>query len=147
MKNALELRFASAADPPDAQRHIVRVRFAEAVRKQTALDLHDDEALHAFRLACKRLRFALERLRPRAPEMKRAQTLLSRLTGELGLAHDCAQLGLLADECNAPLVAARARRDRDRYVIRARRLWRHAFRETGEFAQLAAYAGFTWSVS
>ena len=147
MKSALELHFASAAAPEDAQRHIVRVRFAEAMRKQSALERHDDEALHAFRLACKRLRFALERMQPQPPDMKRAQTLLSRLTDELGWAHDCAQLALLADECGAALVAARARRDRDRDVIRARRLWRHAFRTTGEFGQLAAYAGFTWSVS
>lgn len=147
MKDAVELRFASAADTQEAQRHIVRVRFAEAMRKQAALERRDDEAVHAFRLACKRLRFALERLQPQPPQMKRAQMLLSRLTDELGWAHDCAQLALLADESHAPLVAARARRDRDRYVIRARRLWRHAFREAGEFAHLADYAGFTWSLS
>lgn len=147
MKNALELRFASAAGPQDAQRHIVRVRFAEALQKQAAFDGRDDEALHAFRLACKRLRFAIERLQPQPSGMDRAATLLSRLTDELGWAHDCAQLAQIAGECSAPLVAARARRDRDRYAIRARRLWRHAFRATGEFAELADYAGFNWSAS
>lgn len=147
MKNALELRFASAASPQDAQRHIVRVRFAEALHRAPALNSHDDERVHAFRLACKRLRFALERLDPQPPRIERAVALISRLTDELGWAHDCTQLAEIADECAAPLVAARARRDRDRYVLRASRLWRHAFRSSGEFAELANYAGFTWSVS
>lgn len=137
----------NTASPEDAQRNIVRVRFAQALHQQSALDSHDDERVHAFRLACKRLRFALERLDPQAPGIERALLLLSRLTDELGWAHDCMQLAQIALECAAPLVAVRARRDRDRYVLRARRLWRHAFRSSGEFAALAQYAGFTWSVS
>lgn len=137
----------NTASPEDAQRNIVRVRFAQALHQQSALDSHDDERVHAFRLACKRLRFALERLDPQAPGIERALLLLSRLTDELGWAHDCMQLAQIALDCAAPLVAVRAGRDRDRYVLRARRLWRHAFRSSGEFAALAQYAGFTWSVS
>ena len=137
----------NTASPEDAQRNIVRVRFAQALHQQSALDSHDDERVHAFRLACKRLRFALERLDPQAPGIKRALLLLSRLTDELGWAHDCMQLAQIALDCAAPLVAVRAGRDRDRYILRARRLWRHAFRSSGEFAELAGYAGFTWSVS
>ena len=137
----------NAASPKDAQRNIVRVRFAQALHQQSALDSHDDERVHAFRLACKRLRSAIERLDPQPPRVDRAEALLSRLTDELGWAHDCTQLAQLAGDCAAPLVATRARRDRDRYVLRARRLWRHAFRSSGEFAELAGYAGFTWSVS
>lgn len=145
MKSAAELRFASVPTAALAERHVVRVRFAEALQRQSSLGGKDDEALHAFRLACKRLRFAIERLDPQPPGFARAAALLSRLTDELGWAHDCSQLAALAGECGAPLVAARARRDRDRYALRAHRLWRHAFRNTGEFAPLAAYAGFDWS--
>jgi len=145
MKSPVELQFSSVADAAQAQRHVIRVRFAEALQRQSSLDGDDDEALHAFRLACKRLRFALERLDSQSAQLKRAQTLATRLTEELCFAHDCAELAQLARENQADLVAARARRDRDRYVACARRLWRHAFRTTGEFEALAEYAGFTWS--
>jgi CHAD domain-containing protein len=147
MKTAIELRFAAVENVAQAQQHIVRVRFAEALARQGALDGADDDALHAFRLACKRLRFAIERLHPRPPDVERSQTLLARLTDELGGAHDCAELAKLAVKSDAPLVAARARRDRDRYVTRARALWRHAFESSGDFAALARYAEFSWSRS
>lgn len=147
MKDALQLRFTALDTPDKAERHVVRVRFAECLQCQPALEGEDDELVHAFRLACKRLRFALERLDSPSPELKRATSLLSTLTDELGWAHDCARLAEVAAECNAPLVTARARRDRGRYLTRARRLWRHAFRTNGEFAALASYAGFSWSVA
>ena len=146
MKDPLQLRFPPSETPAHAQRHVVRFRFAECLQRQHALDDDDDERVHAFRLACKRLRFALERMDPQLPELKSATALLSVLTEELGFAHDCARLVQVAGEHDAPLVAARARRDRERYLTRARRLWRHAFRTNGEFAPLASYAGFTWSL-
>jgi CHAD domain-containing protein len=141
------LRFSANGGVIEAQRHIARVRFAECLQRQSVLDGGDDAALHAFRLACKRLRFALERMEQAPADLDRAIALCGRLTGELGGAHDCARLAELADGCNAPLVAVRARRDRDVYVRRAQRLWRRAFSSHGEFAPLARYAGFTWSVS
>jgi CHAD domain-containing protein len=130
----------------EAERYVTRVRFAECLQRQSALDGRDDEALHAFRLACKRLRFALERLEQAPADLDRAIALFGRLTDELGFAHDCARLAELAAESDAPLVAARARRDREAYVRQAQRLWRRAFGTQGEFAALAHYAGFTWSV-
>lgn len=144
MKEPLALRFTTVPDAAHAERYIARVRFAEALHKQSALEKGDDEAVHSFRLACKRLRFAIERIRVHAPELAPAAELLSTLTDELGWAHDCAELIDLAREVQAPLVEARAKRDRDRYVLRASRLWRHGFLESGEFAALARYAGFTW---
>ena len=147
MKDALALHFSSAATPAQAQQHIVRVRFAEALARESALTQGGDEEVHAFRLACKRLRFAIERLEDADPAVQAAAKILGRLTDELGGAHDCAQLAQLASECGAPLVARRARDDRDRYVARGARLWRRAFREEGGFAALATYAGFTWSTS
>jgi CHAD domain-containing protein len=146
MNQPLQIRFPALQTPDQAQRHVVRVRFAECLQHQPQLEDDDDERVHAFRLACKRLRFALERMEPQNDDLRRAGSLLSTLTDELGNAHDCARLAEFASECGAPLVAARARRDRARYLLRARRLWRHAFRTNGEFAPLAAYAGFTWSL-
>lgn len=129
-----------------AQRHVVRVRFAECLQRQAALDGSDDERLHAFRLACKRLRFAIERLEPQPQGLEPAANVLSALTDELGCAHDCSELAAYAAKCEAPLAVPRLRADRDRCVIRARRLWRHGFLERGEFATLAEYAGFSWSI-
>lgn len=146
MKSALELHFRSIASVADAERYVVRVRFAEVLQRQAALD-GDDETLHAFRLACKRLRFALERMQEQTPEIRDAQKLVAQLTDELGEAHDCARLQELAREHAAPLTAARAQRDRNRHVERAKRLWRHAFRSAGEFTALAQYAGFSRSDS
>ena len=145
MKDALALHFSSLATPAQAQQHVVRVRFAEALARQSALKQGNDEDVHAFRLACKRLRFAIERLENPEPAVQAATKILGRLTDELGGAHDCSELARLASECGAPLVAQRALRDRDRYVARAARLWRRGFREEGGFAALATYAGFTWS--
>lgn len=147
MKDALALHFSSHATPAQAQQHIVRVRFAEALARQSALTHGDDRAVHAFRLACKRLRFAIERLEDADITLQSAAKIFARLTEELGGAHDCSELAQVARECDAPLVAARALRDRDRYLARAARIWRRAFREEGGFAALAAYAGFTWSTS
>ena len=126
-------------------RGVVRVRFAQCLRNQAALSGEDDEALHAFRLSCKRLRYAIERLEPAPAALEPAAKLLSALTGELGCAHDCSELAAYAVRCGAPLAAPRALADRDRCVARARRLWRRGFLDRGEFAALAEYAGFTWS--
>ena len=145
MSAPLALRFSGVTDGAQAQRCVVRVRFAEALRIQSALESSDDERVHAFRLYCKRLRFAIERLEAPPPGLDRAAALLSKVTDELGFAHDCAQLIDLAKETPAPLVQARAKRDRDRYVERAARLWHQAFAADGAFAPLAAYAGFSWS--
>lgn len=146
MKDATQLRFGSLATTEQAERHVVAVRFAECLQRQSALEGEDDDQVHAFRLACKRLRFAIERLEVRIPQLEETAEAVAAMADELGFAHDCARLARLAEECGAPLVAARARRDRTRYVTRARRMWRSAFRTRGEFAALAAYAGFTWSI-
>ncbi len=146
MKEPVELRFGSIS-PAEAERHVLRVRFAEVLQSQSALSGDDDEALHAFRLACKRVRFALERIEGQQPHLTRAAALLNRLTDELGGVHDCARLVELAEESKAPAAAARARRDRDAYVSRARRLWHEAFRSNGEFTVLAQYAGYSRSFS
>lgn len=146
MKDPLQLHLRSLQTPAQAERHVIRVRFAECLQQQPALEGDDDERVHGFRLACKRLRFALERLEPQPDELKRAASLLATLCDELGWAHDCARLAEFGSECGAPLVAARALRDRARYLARARRVWRHAFRTSGEFAPLASYAGFSWSM-
>lgn len=133
--------------PERSQQQIVAMHFARCLRQQWALTRGGDEHVHAFRLACKNLRFALERLDPPQEDLEPARSLLELLCDELGYAHDCTRLAQLAQERRAPLTAARGRRDRDGYVARARALWRTAFRDHGEFEQLAGYALFRWDLA
>lgn len=147
MKDAREIAFAGIATPDDAVRHVVRLRFAECLEKQAALSGGGDEAVHAFRLACKRLRYAVERFEQTKTMLAPAAELLSGIADELGAAHDCVVLAARAGTCGADLVTQRALADRDRYVRRAARIWKRGFEEHGAFAPLAAYTGFHWSTS
>ena len=63
----------------------------------------------------------------------------------IGRAHDCVVLAQRAANVGAALAAAHARRDRDRYVERARQEWRRAFGQDSPFALLAQATGYTWS--
>lgn len=144
MKSGREITFSGVDSPEQAAQFVLRVRFAECLEKQGALDGDDNDAIHAFRLACKRLRYAIERfeLAPLQP----AADALKRVTDELGSAHDCVVLARRASDCGADLVAERALRDRDRYVRRGTRAWREGFADGGVFATLAQYTGFDWSM-
>ncbi len=147
MKEARAIDFAGVSSPDEAIPFLLRVRFAECLEKQGALNGNDDEAVHAFRLACKRLRYAIERFEDAAEDLKPAAELLSRITDELGAAHDCVVLANRASECKADLVARRALRDRNRYAKRGKRLWYGAFKAEGGFEALALRTGFQWNTA
>ena len=147
MKSARDLTFPGISSPDDAVRYLLRVRFAECLEKQRALSDGDDEAIHGFRLACKRLRYAIERTPKPGVDLEPAGELLSTITNELGCAHDCVVLAQRAAQCNADRVARHALQDRNRYVRRAQRLWSRAFERNGTFAALAGFTGFRWSVA
>lgn len=144
MKEPREIAFAGIATPEDAVRQVVRLRFAECMEKQAALSGGDDEAVHAFRLACKRLRYAVERFEQTKATLAPAAELLSGIADELGAAHDCVVLAARAGKCSADLVAQRALAGRDRFVRRAARIWKRGFEDQGAFASLADYTGFHW---
>lgn len=144
MKAGREIDLGDLQTPEDAVRRLLRVRFAECLERQAALAGEDDEAMHAFRLACKRLRYAIERSVAQHPELEAAADVLSKMTDELGAAHDCVVLGRRAEQTGAHIVASRTRQDRDRFVKRARRLWRAAFAAGSPFAALAQFTGYTW---
>lgn len=105
----------------DCARSIVRGHIDRCLRLQAALDTNDNEAIHEFRLACKHLRYAIERfdLRQLAAEAE----MLGKITDELGSAHDCVLLAKLARKNGASAVTWRALQDRSRYVKRGRALW------------------------
>lgn len=144
MKGGRAIDFSAVADSEDAIREILRLRFAELLERQAVLTGEDDEAMHAFRLACKRLRYAIERFPEEHPELQPAAELLSQMTDELGAAHDCVVLGGHAEKAQANIARFRTRQDRNRYVKQARRLWQHAFRRESPFAALAQFTGFSW---
>lgn len=146
MKDARELRYRGAQTADEAISFLLRVRFAECLEREPGLLSHDDEAMHALRLSCKRLRYAIERFADRLPDLEPAVEFLAQMTDALGLAHDCVVLAERSRQIGASLVELRARRDRDRYVAHARRLWRRAFRKKGALGALAAHTGFTWEL-
>jgi CHAD domain-containing protein len=147
VKHGRELAFDGIRDAKDAVALILRVRFAECLERTTALFGEDPEAMHAFRLACKRLRYAIERFHEEVPELEPAANFLARVTDTLGCANDCTVLIERSRRCGTALVAERAQQDRDLYVRRARRLWRRAFKRRGALGDLAQYAGFNWELS
>jgi|SRR5579884_644995 len=146
MKAARDLTFPGVADAGDAIRYLLRVRFAECLAHQNALNDDDDEALHAFRLACKRLRYAIDRTPEPGIDLKAVASVLSNITDELGCAHDCVLLARRAAKCNADRVARRALQDRNRCIRRTQRVWSSGFETDGAFAPLAQFTGFHWSL-
>lgn len=143
MKAGRAMSYNGTQTPIEAVRALVRVRFAETLERSGALMRDDDEAIHAFRLACKRLRFALERSADQLP-LSAAAGVLSAISDELGSAHDCVVLAQRARDCNAPAVVRLALIDREKQIRRARRTWRSGFGRNGAFAELAAFTRFSW---
>jgi CHAD domain-containing protein len=105
----------------DVIERALRERRRDCFALAPALYTHDDDAIHRFRLACKRLRFAIEGFE--VESLAHAAEALSDITGELGSAHDCVVLSERARRCDAGAVAWHAMQDRGRYVKRARALW------------------------
>src|ERR1700758_612232 len=105
----IDLTVACGVD--DAMRRIAIVRFAElltlapALRTQRARDLHD------FRIACTRLRYALERFTRKEPSLLEAASRLSQLQEALGNWRDRAQLLAMVPELQ--LTARRIATERD----------------------------------
>ncbi|HZZ64755.1 MAG TPA: CHAD domain-containing protein [Candidatus Baltobacteraceae bacterium] len=137
----------AADSPQSAIRSLLRLRFAECLEQQHVLSSQDDDAIHAFRLACKRLRYAIERWPQELPQLQPAAQLLSEVTDELGNAHDCAIIADRAQACNANVVGRMVQSDSRRYVARAIVRWRAGFRAQGAFAPLAAFTAYQWSLN
>ena len=145
MKDVRAVPLEGINRPVDALRQLVRVRFAECLEKQEALMGSDDDAMHRFRLACKRLRFAIEREPESEAGLKPAAELLSRITDQLGCAHDCVVLARRAQDCGAQGAVNLAMRDRARCLRAARELWQRGFKSNGPFESVAAFTGFHWT--
>ena len=120
-----------AATPQDVLERVVRTRLNEALNLSSGLESRDRQALHDFRIACKRLRYALERFESLDPSLQATAEQLAELQDALGEAHDrdvlLAILPLLMPNTEHRLVE-----EREAYVDRAIEIWR-SLREAGAF--------------
>lgn len=136
-------RVTAAASIEGMRRQIVRLRLAEVLVGAPALERGEAAPLHDLRIACKRLRYALELHREELPaEAQAAERILAALQDLLGEIHDCDVLLAMAAKGDGGGAARMIDRDRRGLLARVRRLWRGAFAADGSLDALAAYAGF-----
>ena len=101
---------------------VLETRLREVRDLTTGLRSRNQQGLHDFRIACKRLRYALERFEALDPSLESAAQRLAELQDALGEAHD--RDGLLA--ILPPAMATTERRlraEREASVDRAVAIW------------------------
>ena len=104
-------------------RQVLKTRAREVQRLAAGLEHRDKRGLHDFRIACKRLRYALERFEDREPPLQATAECLTLLQDALGEAHDRDVL-LAVLPPTMPQTERRLREEREAYVNRASVLWR-----------------------
>lgn len=109
-----------------AQR-IVRTRWREARALSSGLEQRDMKSLHQFRIAGKRLRYALERFQEDDPSLHDGAQQLAQLQDALGEAHDRDVLLAILPP-SMPQTQSRLQTERERYVDDAVALWGKAER-------------------
>jgi CHAD domain-containing protein len=67
---------------------VLRGRSSEVSALAPGLERRDNQGLHDFRIACKRLRYAMERFEPLEPPLETAAQRLALIQDALGEAHD-----------------------------------------------------------
>ena len=75
-------------DARELVRRVLHTRFDEVRRLTGGLEQRDERGLHDFRIAAKRLRYAVERFCKIEPSLESFAQVLSRLQDALGDAHD-----------------------------------------------------------
>ena len=101
---------------------VVHARHEEAASLSSALASRDMQALHDFRIACKRLRYAMERFCDRVPEFEQTAVRLAEIQDALGEAHDRDVL-LAVLPPTMPETERRLTEERESLVERANQLW------------------------
>jgi CHAD domain-containing protein len=139
---SIDLTIACGVD--DAMRRIAIVRFAELLTLSPALRTHRPCDLHDFRIACKRLRYALERFTSKEPSLLEAASRLSQLQEALGNWRDREQLLTMVPALE--LTARRIANERDDALSRANALWRDAFATYGPFEGLMRFTGLGYGL-
>jgi CHAD domain-containing protein len=109
-------------EPRELAERVLQTRLREARGLTQGLQRRDKQGLHDFRIACKRLRYALERFGALEPSLAEIAERLARLQDALGEAHDRDVLLAILP----PAMAATERRlrtEREECVDRAGALW------------------------
>ncbi len=101
---------------------VLQTRLAEARALGNPLDRRDKQGLHDFRIACKRLRYALERFGSLNATLDEFADKLASLQDALGEAHDRDVLLTILPP-TMPETERRLMRDREACVDRAVALW------------------------
>jgi CHAD domain-containing protein len=120
---ARRIELDGVSDPRELVTQVLQTRLSEARLLASALERRDARGLHDFRIACKRLRYALERFEGLDPSLESAAEQLGSLQDALGEVHDRdVLLSMLASD----LARTHERLDRERadYADRAADLWR-----------------------
>jgi CHAD domain-containing protein len=101
---------------------VLRGRWCETSALATGFERRDRQGLHDFRIACKRLRYALERFEPLEPSLQMAAEQLALVQDALGEAHDRDVLLAILPPAMGQ-TQRRLQAERDAYVDRAEGLW------------------------
>jgi CHAD domain-containing protein len=82
------IELSGVRDVADVIERVVYGRLREVTALAAGLERRDKRGLHDFRIACKRLRYALERFEPLEPSLEPAAEHLARVQDALGEVHD-----------------------------------------------------------
>jgi CHAD domain-containing protein len=103
---------------------VLQTRLREVRSLTVGLDRRDNAGLHGFRIACKRLRYAIERFTSLDPSLQEAGEKLALLQDALGEAHDRDVLLTILPP-TMPATERRLKSERNAWVDRACVLWRN----------------------
>jgi CHAD domain-containing protein len=106
----------------DVVDRVVRTRLTEVRKLAVGLQRRDKRGLHDFRIACKRLRYALERFLPLDSALQAAAERFKQLQDALGEAHDRDVLLTILPPTMAQ-TQRRLQQERELCVDRAEELW------------------------
>jgi CHAD domain-containing protein len=135
---ARRINLYASHDAAAAMRRVASVRFAEALVLASALREGRPEELHALRIACKRLRYALERFSAAEPALGDAAARLAHVQSALGDIHDRDVLLAMLPH-SARTTTHRLRVQRSDALVRARTMWHDAFTALGPFEGLVRF--------
>jgi CHAD domain-containing protein len=112
-------------DSTELARRVLHTRLREVRRLAGGLERREPQGLHAFRIACKRLRYALERFEELETSLEAPAKSFALLQDALGEAHDRDVLLSILPAAMAQ-TEHRLRTDREACVDRAGGLWTQA---------------------
>ncbi len=114
---------SAARDVRELAGLVLQTRLGEARALAHALERREGRELHQFRIACKRLRYAVERFETLDPSLQPVAERLALVADALGEAHDRDVLLAILPP-TMPATERRLREGREACVDRAGVLWR-----------------------